>query len=66
MLARLSVLILAILTLQAAYAEHYPPPCQDPPPPEWFACPEPYVEMIPKRHDPAFSSAWHCRLLRPV
>ena len=61
MLTRLSVLLFATLTLQTAHAGYFPPPCQEPPPPEWFACPEPYVALMPVRQDDAFSSAWYCR-----
>lgn len=57
----LAGLLLALGSTTAHATEYFPPPCQDPLPPEWFACPEPYVQLVPVRHDDSFSSAWYCR-----
>ena len=59
-----SALLAAMLALASlAHSQEYlPPPCEvvANPPPEWFRCAEPYVEMDAQHSDEAFSRAWYC------
>ena len=58
------LLVLAALSTGAAHGSEYlPEPCaQSPhPPPSWFNCPVPYVEMIPDGTNEIFKRAWYCQ-----
>lgn len=59
-----AVAVLCLIGIGPALAQDYlPEPCVSGgrPPPEWFHCPTPYVEMAPVERDEVFERAWHCR-----
>lgn len=66
LVATLCILSLAIAGAQgtpAAAEGNIPEPCAklSYPPPAWFHCPSPYVEMENDDHDEIFERAWYCR-----
>ena len=54
-----------LLDQQATNSQgHLPAPCAalDNPPPKWFHCPTPYVELVRTgEYDRLYARAWHCR-----
>ncbi len=59
----ISIPVLLVLAAPAAAGGYLPEHCAklEHPPPEFFECPSPYVEMARSGKDKIFSRAWHCR-----
>ena len=59
----ISILLLLVLAVPAAADGYLPEHCAklEHPPPDFFECPSPYVEMTRSGKGKIFSRAWHCR-----
>lgn len=59
----ISILLLLVLAVPAAAGGYLPEHCAklEHPPPDFFECPSPYVEMTRSGKGKIFSRAWHCR-----